>query len=62
MTGEREWNVVFTGTYKGREIVVRHAHFNLPEEVMNKLADEGAMLMEKMAERMKASNEAETRK
>ena len=40
MTREREWNVAFTGTYKGREIVVRHAHFNLPEEVMNKLADE----------------------
>lgn len=28
---------------------------------INALADEGAMLMEKMAERMKASNEAETR-
>lgn len=40
MTREREWNVAFTGIYKGREIVVRHAHFNLPEEVMNKLADE----------------------
>lgn len=28
---------------------------------INALADEGAMLMEKMVERMKASNEAETR-